>query len=74
MTCQDIDHCGGCVYYPPNLPAHAYSAADYAMLQALSCAFEFTPHDTDCREVRKTSCSLLDLSPVPRAHQLKEIR
>jgi hypothetical protein len=74
MNNRDTEHCGGCVYYPPNLPVHAYSATDYAMLQALSCAFEFTPHDADCRETRKTSCSLLDLTQMPRIQHTEETR
>jgi hypothetical protein len=74
VTRYDDQHCGACVYYPPNLPASAYSAADYAMLQTLPCAFEFTPGDADCRQVRKTSCSLLDLNRLPRAHQTEETR
>jgi hypothetical protein len=74
VTSHDIDHCGGCVYYPPNLPAHAYSAADYAVLQALPCAFECTPHDADCRQLRKTSCSLLDLNHLPQPHHTEETR
>jgi hypothetical protein len=65
-------YCFGCVYYPPNLPPHAYSEADWAMLQARTCSFEHAPGTTDCLASRKTSCSLVDLdamrqSPVGRA-------
>ena len=57
------EHCLGCVYYPPNLPPHAYPAADYQMLQAKQCSFDFKPEDKDCAQTRKTSCSLVDLAP-----------
>lgn len=53
--------CGGCVYWPPNLPRHAYAEDDWAMLQARPCAFEHVPGSTDCLANRKTSCSLVDL-------------
>ncbi len=60
---QTLDeHCSGCVYYPPNLPPQAYSEADWAMLQARSCAFEHRPGSADCLASRKTSCSLVDLA------------
>ena len=55
------EHCTQCVFYPPNLPADAYPAEDYAMLQRKSCSFDFQPADADCLQTRKTSCSLLDL-------------
>lgn len=55
------EHCTLCVFYPPNLPADAYPAEDYAMLQQKSCSFDFRPADADCIQTRKTSCSLLDL-------------
>ena len=55
------EHCSNCVYYPPNLPPHAYSQDDYEFLQEKSCSFDFQPHDTDCQITRKTSCSLVDL-------------
>jgi len=55
------EHCSSCVFYPPNLPESAYPAADFAMLQKKHCSFDFTPTDRDCRQTRKTSCSLLDL-------------
>lgn len=64
---QLADYCPGCVYYPPNLPRHAYADDDWAMLQALSCAFEHVPGDPDCQATRKTSCSLLDLAAMPLA-------
>lgn len=59
--------CFGCVYHPPNLPVHAYSATDWAMLQARACAFEHTPGTEDCLASRKTSCSLVDLNAARRA-------
>lgn len=59
-------HCLGCVFYPPNLPRDAYAEADWAMLEALSCALEHSPGDADCLGSRKTSCSLVDLPPSPR--------
>ena len=55
------DYCMGCVYYPPNLPVHAYSAEDYQMLQQKSCSFDHQPADKYCQATRKTSCSLVDL-------------
>jgi hypothetical protein len=55
------EHCLGCVYYPPNLPASAYPPEDYNILQQKSCSFDFLPMDQSCRETRKTSCSLVDL-------------
>lgn len=51
----------GCVYYPPNLPSHAYSGADRGMLQARACEFEHTPGTADCLASRKTRCSPDDL-------------
>lgn len=54
-------HCCACVFYPPNLPAGAYAADDYKMLQEKNCSFDFEPADRDCVQTRKTSCSLLDL-------------
>jgi len=53
--------CLGCVYFPPNLPAHAYSEADYSMLQQLLCSYEFIPGEERCHATRKTSCSIVDL-------------
>jgi hypothetical protein len=58
------EHCFGCVYHPPNLPRHAYSEADWVMLQARVCAFEHAPGTQDCLDTRKTSCSLVDLETV----------
>ena len=58
-------HCPACVFYPPNLPAHAYSEDDYRMLQAKSCCFDHQPGDHNCLQSRKTSCSLLDLEKTP---------
>ena len=51
--------CGGCVYYPPNLPQGAYAAADWALLQALACSFDYRVDSPECRAVRKTSCALV---------------
>ncbi len=56
---SDTDLCPGCVYYPPNLPAHAYAADDYAMLQSKTCCFDHSPGDTDCQAMRKTSCAIV---------------
>jgi hypothetical protein len=53
--------CWGCVYYPPNLPGHAYSEEDWAMLQSLHCSFNHVPASAECLTSRKTSCSLVDL-------------
>jgi len=62
LSLQTADeHCFGCVYYPPNLPSHAYSPEDFAMLQEKSCSFDFLPADENCKQTRKTSCSLVDL-------------
>ena len=59
---EDInEHCLACVYYPPNLPEHAYAPEDYRMLGARHCSFDYQPADGDCRATRKTSCSLVDL-------------
>ncbi len=60
-TREPIERCTTCVFYPPNLPADAYPADDYAVLQQKSCSFDFRPADRDCRQTRKTSCSLVDL-------------
>lgn len=54
--------CFACVFYPPNLPSQAYSEADWLMLQARTCAFDYIPGTTDCLANRKTSCSLVDLA------------
>ncbi len=59
-------HCGGCVYYPPNLPRRAYSVGDWAVLQGLSCSFEYVPGGAECLAARKTSCSLIDLEKMNR--------
>lgn len=58
------DLCPGCVYYPPNLPDHAYSPEDYAVLRTKSCSFDYVPGDQDCLLNRKTSCSLVDLEKM----------
>ena len=60
------EHCAGCVFHPPNLPAEAYPVEDYAMLMRKRCSFDFRPGDEDCRQTRKTSCSLLDLEQTRR--------
>ena len=62
------EYCFGCVYYPPNLPADAYPAEDYRMLQAKRCSFDFRPGDTACTATRKTSCSLVDLEKLQKLH------
>ncbi|TDY00625.1 hypothetical protein EDC23_2129 [Thiohalophilus thiocyanatoxydans] len=56
--------CGGCVYYPPNLPATAYSEADYRELQKKSCSYDHQPGDQNCQQTRKTHCSLFDLQDM----------
>ena len=58
--------CFGCVYYPPNLPPHAYAPEDWAMLQARPCSFEHAPGDSGCLATRKTHCSLVDLEALKR--------
>ena len=59
---SDSDHCLGCVYYPPNLTAAAYSVEDYAMLQTKTCSFDYQPRDAGCKSMRKTSCAIVDLA------------
>ncbi len=59
---QAGEHCLGCVYYPPNLPLAAYPAEDYRVLREKTCSFDFSPQDKNCAEIRKTSCSLVDLA------------
>ncbi len=56
--------CAGCVYFPPNLPRHAYAQADWDMLQARDCSFAHQPGGDECLATRKTSCRLVDLSPA----------
>jgi len=58
------EHCLGCVYYPPNLPAAAYSEADYNELQQKSCSYDYQPGDQHCLQTRKTSCSIVDLQQM----------
>jgi len=53
--------CAGCVYYPPNLPAHAYTKEDWEMLQQKKCSYEYLPGDSGCQLMRKTSCSIVDM-------------
>lgn len=53
--------CIGCVYYPPNLPSHAYTTEDYKMLQQKNCSFDHKPGVQDCLDTRKTSCSIVDM-------------
>lgn len=60
-TAESDEVCIGCVYYPPNLPRQAYSVGDWEWLQARQCSFDSTPGDAECRALRKTSCSLVDL-------------
>jgi len=66
MTERHDEHCPACVFYPPNLPASAYSADDYDMLQAKNCCFDFQPGDSSCEQTRKTSCSLIDLEHLKK--------
>ena len=66
------EHCVSCVYYPPNLPASAYSEEDFRMLQAKSCSFDFQPQDGNCSATRKTSCSLVDFEHLQRSLQTRE--
>ena len=60
------EYCMSCVYYPPNLPEHAYSEEDYQMLQSKNCSFDHVPHDDGCVITRKTSCSLVDLEEMKK--------
>jgi len=69
---HEHEHCVNCVYYPPNLPASAYSDEDFRMLQAKSCSFDYQPQDGNCCTARKTSCSLLDLEHLRQAVQTQE--
>jgi hypothetical protein len=62
LTQAQKEHCFGCVYYPPNLPPHAYAQEDYVMLQEKHCSFDYLPGDENCAQSRKTSCSLVDLA------------
>lgn len=55
--------CAGCVYYPPNLPRHAYAAVDWQALQAMDCSYECRPGSEACLAARKTACALVDLRP-----------
>ena len=60
------EYCTACVYYPPNLPAHAYAEDDYRMLQQKSCSFDHEPGHDHCLQSRKTSCSIVDMQkPQP---------
>jgi hypothetical protein len=52
--------CIGCVFYPPNLPAAAYSPTDWQELQALECGYDLTPGSVECLASRKTSCGLIN--------------
>jgi len=61
------ENCVGCVYYPINLPANAYSDEDYRMLQKKDCSFDFQPMDDNCNKTRKTSCSLVDLENLKQS-------
>jgi len=58
---QPLELCEGCVYFPPNLPSHAYSKEDWEVLQKKSCSFDFQAGGVDCTSTRKISCSLVDL-------------
>ena len=66
------EHCIACVFFPPNLPASAYSEDDYSMLQEKSCCFDHRPGGSDCSQTRKTSCSLLDLEQVGSTPRTEE--
>ena len=57
--------CMGCVYYPPNLPQHAYPIDDYRMLQQKECSFDHVPGEGNCMDTRKTSCSIVDMRKQP---------
>ena len=61
-TATPDELCSVCVYFPPNLPRHAYHDDDWAMLQSRACSFEHAPGSPACLDSRKTSCSLVDLS------------
>ena len=61
---MEVEMCLGCVYYPPNLPRHAYSDEDWSMLQSKHCSFDYRPDSKECLNSRKTSCSLLDLEAI----------
>ena len=61
------EYCLSCVYYPPNLPAHAYSLEDFQMLQQKSCSFDHQPEDKNCQATRKTSCSLVVLDNLKKS-------
>lgn len=64
VTTLTEHYCLGCVYYPPNLPPHAYAEADWALLQSMNCSLEHSPGTDDCLCSRKTSCSLVELAPA----------
>jgi len=59
--------CGGCVYFPPNLPAQAYEREDWLTLQKKSCSYDYQPGDEDCMQTRKTSCSIVDLKNLQQS-------
>jgi len=62
------EHCEVCVYYPPNLPASAYSEEDYQMLLEKERSFDFLPLDENCQTTRKTSCSIVDLEKLKQSN------
>ena len=64
--------CVGCVYFPPNLPAHAYAREDWLMLQEKICSYEFQPGDENCSQTRKTSCSIVDLQNLPQTNSVQK--
>lgn len=64
--------CIGCVYYPPNLPAQAYSEKDFQMLQLKSCSFDHQPEDENCLTTKKTSCSLVDIDNLKKSVSASE--
>ncbi len=56
--------CQLCVYMPKNLPSSAYSAEDYEMLKGKDCAYDFSPASEECKQTRKTSCSIVDMEGI----------
>ena len=63
LTDEPHELCFGCVYFPSNLPRHAYGQEDWDMLQARQCSFEHDPGGMDCLATRKTSCAIVTLAP-----------
>jgi hypothetical protein len=63
--------CISCVYFPPNLPEDKYPPEDWLELQTKQCSFDLTPGSDECKETRKTSCSLIDLCGENKPTQRK---